>query len=416
MGRSVFFCLFFILLFRTGVWADDDLYSFDMDSYTKKIWEWKGELELTATQRFFNKESIFFKQKFKQESPEHAQDYTLELKLENRWDWNWSRLYLSGEISTTKSTQEDAEEDDALLCEGYWELAIFQPDSLQIGKRLLRWGKGYAYNPVAFLERQKNAEDPEANREGTWLSQWIWIIGEGGGLKNSSLTLVYAPVRSAVNDDFLVKNPDADYKPDRDDDDILGIKAYGLVLTTDLDLYYVSSLKNNTMRWGFDFASNLTANMEIHGEYAETKPENQKAESQYLLGLRYLTEIDVTYIFEWYNHSKGMTKEESETLYRYPMNPKTLQALQQTREINKNYGFLQVSFKEPFDWLYFTPSIIWIRNFDDGSNSLQGKLNYAPWENWIFQVIWQHFDGSEYTQYGENMVRDKFELRLITAF
>lgn len=416
MSPSVFFCLFCLLIFRTGLCAEDDLYSFDVDSYTKKIWEWKGELKLTAAQRIFNEDSVFYKQKFKQESTEDPQDYSLELNLESRWDWNWSRLYLAGEISTTESTQEDADDDDAYLREGYWELALFLPDSLQIGKRLLRWGKGYAYNPVAFLERPKNAEDPEANREGTWLSQWIWIIGKRGGLKNSSLTLVYAPVRSAVNDDFLVENPDAEYEPHRDDDDILGIKAYGLVLTTDLDLYYVASLRNNTMRWGFDFASNLTANLEIHGEYAETKPENQNVERQFLLGLRYLTVTDVTCILEWYNHSEGMTEEASRTLYRIPMNPKTMQALQQNREINKNYGFLQASFKEPFDLLYFTPSIIWIRNLDDGSNSLQGKLNYAPWENWIFEFNWQHFDGPKNTQYGENMVRHKFEVHVTMAF
>jgi hypothetical protein len=32
---------------------------------------------------------------------------------------------------------------------------------LDAGKKVVKWGKGYAWNPVAFVDRPKNPEDPE---------------------------------------------------------------------------------------------------------------------------------------------------------------------------------------------------------------------------------------------------------------
>ncbi len=416
MKLSLFFGFMIHLLQVSCIYAEDDLYVFDVDSYTKKVWEWKGELELTAAQRTFRPDSVFYQAKFKGNAPKNAQDCGLQLSLESRWDWEWSRLYLVGEASGEASTRKDGDTETTSLMEGYWELAIFQPDSLQVGKRLLRWGRGYAYNPVAFLERPKSSEDPEARREGIWLSQWTWIFGENVVFKTSSLALLYVPVRSFFNEDFLVKNPDSEYDPERDDDDLSGIKAYGLVGTTDLDLYVVAYTNHTDVLWGFDFASNLSANLEIHGEYAVTEWENQDKAFQCLLGLRYLTESDVTYILEWYYQSEGLTKDESETLYQSGIPSETIQAFQERREINHNYAFLQASFKEPFDWLYVTLSFTWIKNLDDDSNNLLAKLKYVPGGTWSFQVSWQYFEGSENTQYGENLVRDRCEAMATMAF
>ena len=37
---------------------------------------------------------------------------------------------------------------------------------LDAGKKTLKWGKGYAWNPVAFLDRPKNPDDPDLAPEG----------------------------------------------------------------------------------------------------------------------------------------------------------------------------------------------------------------------------------------------------------
>ena len=39
---------------------------------------------------------------------------------------------------------------------------------MEAGKRTLRWGKGYAWNPIGFVERPKDPNDPDLAREGYW--------------------------------------------------------------------------------------------------------------------------------------------------------------------------------------------------------------------------------------------------------
>jgi len=36
----------------------------------------------------------------------------------------------------------------------------------KLGKQTLLWGKGYAFNPVAFVSRPKDPDDPELALEG----------------------------------------------------------------------------------------------------------------------------------------------------------------------------------------------------------------------------------------------------------
>ena len=47
--------------------------------------------------------------------------------------------------------------------------------TLELGKRALRWGKGYAWSPVAFLERPKDPTDPELAREGFVMATGAWV-------------------------------------------------------------------------------------------------------------------------------------------------------------------------------------------------------------------------------------------------
>ncbi|MFH1287448.1 MAG: hypothetical protein ABII25_01965 [bacterium] len=342
------------------------MYSFEIEGFTKKTWEWKGEFSVTGMAKIFNRDE-----------ETQSQEFNLQLVIDSRWDWNWSRLYLIGDVWTTCSNISGSDEQDAFLREGYWQFSGFDHHTFEMGKRLLRWGKGYAFNPVALLERPKNQEDPEASREGLWIMQGVWIPEAFSGFSSYSVTLVYLPIRKDINED---------YQADINQKNTLGLKLYGLIGTTDIDLYFVRWNEIEETDLGADFAANITSNFEMHGEYA-VEMTSKDDYYKYLLGFRYLTEKDVTWIIEGYHNSSKLTKAT-----------------------NRNFGYLKTSIKEPFNWLYFTPSLAWLRNLDDESQNVITQLNYAPAANWIFQISWQHFSGKQNTQYGENLVQDKLEI------
>jgi hypothetical protein len=400
----------------TQIQAEEDLYSFDVDNFTKKTWEWSGKLQIDAISRSYNQDSVFYTQKFGNEEPESDQDYAALLTIESRWDWEWSRLYLIGEYSNKVSTQDEADEEESKLREGYFELAVWKPHSISVGKKLLRWGKGYAYNPVAFLERPKNPDDPEAGREGVWNTELLLMIGKMPGFENSSLSIVYAPVRENLNDDIFVMDPDAEYDASRDDEDIWGVKWYGLTGTTDLDFYYVSYTQRKMTQWGADFSSNISSNFEVHGEYGNTDLDDGEDFQRSLLGFRYLTDNEITIIGEWFHKSDGYTADETEAMYASMPNQSAMQILTSSKDISQNYAYLQVSIKEPFSWLYFTPSVQWIRNMDDQSNNALLKFSYAPSGSFSWLASIQQLQGAENTQYGESLVQQKVDLQVIYSF
>ena len=48
-----------------------------------------------------------------------------------------------------------------MIYEGYLSLKPSTSLSFKFGKQTLLWGKGYAWNPVAFVSRPKDPDDPE---------------------------------------------------------------------------------------------------------------------------------------------------------------------------------------------------------------------------------------------------------------
>ena len=392
--------------------AEDDPYAFDVEEFTKKTWEWNGEISIVSTDKSFNKSSAAYAVKFPNQDESKSQDLGLKMGINSRWDWDWSRLYISGEIYSTYSTISEFNDQDQFLNEGYWQLSNFGHHSFEIGKRLLRWGKGYAFNPVAILERPKNPDDPESNREGLWMVQGVLIPKAFYGVDSYSVALVFLPVRNNIN---------SDYRSALEIENIWGLRLYALIGTTDLDFYYNQWTEKGETDLGVDFSSNLTTNFEVHGEYLNKKTEEETS-YQALLGLRYLTSNEITWIIEGYHDSSGMRYEESSSLYKRSQNTTTSQAttiigqLQKNKTINQNYSYIKASIKEPFNWLYLTPSLILLSNLDDSSHNITSQFNYAPGTTWIFQVLWQHFTGRENSQYGESLLKDKIEVEFTYSF
>jgi hypothetical protein len=78
----------------------------------------------------------------------------------------------------------------------------------------------------------------------------------------------------------------------------------------------------------------------------------------------------------------------------------------------RDYLYLRVSQKEPFDILYFTPSVISIVNLGDRSFSLTPELLYTGITNFEIRLRGAVNVGDRLSEFGEKQVEGRAELRL----
>ena len=102
----------------------------------------------------------------------------------------------------------------------------------EAGKKVMKWGKGYAWNPVSFIDRPKNPEDPEEALEGTTVATADYIRSFDGPLKTLTLTTALIPVYKYVNAKFG--------EPRRTN---FAAKLYLLLYDTDIRLHGVDGIE-----------------------------------------------------------------------------------------------------------------------------------------------------------------------------
>jgi hypothetical protein len=78
----------------------------------------------------------------------------------------------------------------------------------------------------------------------------------------------------------------------------------------------------------------------------------------------------------------------------------------------RDYLYLRASQKEPFDMLYFTPSITGIYNVDDKSVSISPELLYTGIDNLELRLKSTFLAGDSYTEFGEKLSDCKIEFRI----
>ncbi|MDO9600831.1 MAG: hypothetical protein Q7J02_00805, partial [Rhodocyclaceae bacterium] len=289
------------------------------------------------------------------------------------------------------------------------------------GKQALKWGKGYAWNPVGFVERPKDANDVELAREGFTMVAADFIRNFDGDLKTIAFTPVLLPVSSQINSDF-----------GQSDHLNAAAKLYLLYRDTDIDFTWLGR-GSRAPRFGVDFSRNLTSALEIHGEWAKIRDfelrsvapsgavtTERRNVTSYLLGLRYLTEQDTTYILEYYRNGTGYTETQTQDFYRLIDNLQTNPLLlNPARQISPSYAranpgerylYLRASQKEPFDIVYFTPSITLIGNLDDRSYSLTPELLYTGITNLDLRLRASWLSGKAGSEFGEKQNARRVEL------
>lgn len=423
--RLISLLLWLGLLLPVTSLAED--YSFDLDEFEKKSFSWGGYAELKWNHNWINQSGTFGLLGFHDNPRSDLDRLTSTVQLDGNYnkgivDFNWLLQ------ASAQKDQVDAEQNLDVFS-AYASIKPAPSVTFELGKKTYKWGKGYAWTPVSFIDRPKDPNNPEDALEG-YIGIGVDLIKSlPGTLQTLALTGVLLPVFDDINDDFGEKNHIN-----------LAAKLYLLYRDTDIDFIFFTGSSRST-RFGIDFSKNLATNFEIHGEVAYipeqkvrslntsgTLENHETSVTSYLLGLRYLTANDITTILEFYHNDAGYSEAEMDQFFQLVSDADTLynstgddSLFQQAATISKsgyakpqvgrNYIYAKVTHKEPFDLLYFTPGITTIINLNDKSYSLSPEIVYTGFTNWELRLRYTQMDGDKLTEHGEKLNESKLELR-----
>ncbi len=403
-------------------------YSFDPSEIEKKPYHFGGYAELRPMLYGLDRDAALYQLRFYNRDEGHTlPEYNAALQLEGGIEKEMTKLFVRTNTGYQNSYLGATSTTTAY--EAFLSVKPAPSLTIDAGKKTLKWGKGYAWNPVAFVDRPKNPDEPDLNFEGFIVASADYIRSFSGPLKTLSITPVLIPVSAHANDDF----------GEHDHLNAAG-KIYLLLYDTDIDFLFLAGASRPS-GIGMDFSRNITTNLEVHGEFARINDFTRSyiaadgsahqtvydAESR-LLGLRYLTEKDTTYVVEYYRNGTGFTEEEMRDYFTFVHNAydsylstgndALLQKASAVTE--KNYGrpnagqqylYLRVSRKDPFDILYWTPALTAIANAEDRSYSLSPEIAYTGITNLEMRLKGTVLAGERLSEFGEKPYDYRMELR-----
>lgn len=445
--------LLLLLVHGTAGGADAPAYSTDfaIPEVEESPFEFWGQAEWRMFGRILDKDSAAYRQRFFKDPQEDLSgdallsvkpEFSLQFRevgayLRPRLDLGWSGLPLTSgalDAPSRRFFEGDRHWGGAILLEeGFVTWRPTPSFTLETGKKVLKWGKGYAWNAVNFAARPKDVDDPDQSREGYVMAYADAILSLQGPLATVALTPVLLPVAQDLNTNLAPQ-----------DSLLYGGKLTLLLWDTDLDFLAMAGHGYDT-RLGLDFARNLAENLVLHGEAAlrlgyeqpsldtlgRTQVERFDAFS-FLVGLRYLTPSDTTFILEYFHNGEGYSPREMATYIcwverGYDRYLATGQAglLQQSAPLagdyfsssaGRDYLYFRVSQKEPLDILYLTPTMTVIANLGDGSFSLNPELSYMLTSDLELRPRLIIPVGAPRSEFGEKLNTLRGELRLTWYF
>lgn len=401
-------------------------YTFDASEFEKKPFEIGGYVQFKQESFSLNRDGAFYKLGNVNQPQRDSLDRntgTMELVGKLRQGIGTFDFRTHSDLQRDQS----AHDHNNVLYEGVYSIRPKPGLTMEAGKKSMRWGKGYAWNPIGFVERAKDPNDPELSREGLVMANSDLIFNREGPLQTIAFTPVLLPVSNHVNRDFGATghlNPAA--------------KLYLLYRDTDIDFAWQGK-GSRPGRFGMDFSRNLATNFEIHGEWARiqqfARPVTDSAgrvtsevgnATSYLLGLRYLTEKDTTYIAEYYRNGTGYSDEEAGQFYQLVdtafaqlertgssvLLPRALSLSQGSYgrpNAGKNYLYFRAQQKDALGIVYFQAAITAMMNLQDRSYQLTPELLYAGVKNLNLRLKFFLLQGAAMTDFGEKQNSRKLE-------
>jgi hypothetical protein len=315
----------------------------------------------------------------------------------------------------------------------YEAYVSFKPSpslTLDAGKKTMKWGKGYVWNPAAFLDRPKNPDDPALALEGFVVLSADYIRTFRGPLQVMSITPVLLPVFDRVNAAF----------GRRGRVNAAG-RIYALLYDTDVDFMFLVG-GSRPHRVGFDVSRNLWSNLEVHAEWARTPGaaragideqgnlvERRHAATSFVVGLRYLASTNTTVILDALHDGGGFSRAEMETWYdfvhsahdefvggsgdeRLRRAARAEEAAYGRNTAMRNYLYGRVTQPDALGIVYLSLGASAIVNLDDGSFSVLPEVQYKAGENLELRGQAGVLRGGARTEFGEKQADLRAELRV----
>lgn len=417
-ARTSLFCLLFIACFSAGSQAQEE-FSFDISEFEKSPFEFEGHVQVDASYLRLDRGSALYRLNFLDRDQDSRQlQGGLELQPELTWQDGSRKVYLL--VNLTGSYSQEDWQDDFTLYQANFSRQVNPGTYISLGKTLVRWGKGYAWNPVNFAGRLKNPSDPDLALEGYWTGLVDMVRSFPGALRTVAVTGVIIPADGGVNPGL-----------GEEGHTYIAGKVYALLYDTDIDLLFLSQ-GSRIKKYGLDFSRNITSNFEVHGEWATVTdfskrviaPDGTASVTTFdavstLVGVRYLAPTETTFILEYYRNGEGYTEREAEDFYEFigQAGDTQLQNIRQTAggyqrpNFMRRYAYLRVGQKEPFGLLYVTPALTSMVNLDDGSYTIIPEVAYTGVTNLELRLRLSVLSGDPGTEYGEKQNDWKMELR-----
>ena len=453
--RLVTILISLALLITIEVRAQENEFSFDLQEFEPKPFQLTGSFGVLSGFGEVNKDGALYQLEFLDTDPDRLESHTATLELSGHYqDEGLSFDFLThSEIFYDFRGQE--EEND--LYEAYFGFQSSPAFRFDLGKKSMRWGKGYTWNPVAFVERTKDAGDPELAREGYWIAATDSIFSFDHDLQTLAVTLLVLPVHEDINSDFIEAQSS---QPGSDDcliDEVtnteldeaehvyLAGKLHLLYRDTDIDFMFLSAGARGP-QLGMDFSRNLAPNFEIHGEWAYFADTPQRTitddcqsgpiltddEIAFLLGLKYRTSNDITFIWEYYYNGRGNSKTEQQKFFQCIQDAADANDLNSLDELPiskdletgpfsrpnpmQEYMTLRALWEEPNDILYLSAGLQILYNIQDESYSISPEVFYDKFENIELRIRTTFPEGDPLTEWGEKPNDYKIETEFVYYF
>ena len=410
-----------ILYAHTFTSAFSQEYDFDIPVEEEARIEFNGNLDAKWGMLQTRKSSPFFGLKFYDDS--EKSDYLSQYRL----DFYLDGVYRHKQVGFFMKTFYQYAKEEPLspsFYELYGSLNLSPRLSISIGKRRFNWGKGYAFNPVGYVNAEKDPENPDlalAGKTSVYISYNRSFTSNY--LQNFSVGAILLPPEAEINQKF-------------ESADKIGaaLKLYCLLKNIDIDFMTVFK-KDEPRRFGLDFSTNLRENLEIHAEFSYAHEEikylivddlisQHKMDSgSYILGLRYLNRFNTTLIAEYYHNNSGLSKNDFNSYVNYLQKSiesnipdlinrakSNMSTIFRSKTLMQDYLYVKLIQPEPFSWLYSSVSLFTIYNLADKSFLLSPQLSYKPYTN--FEVLlWPVlFFGGNNTEYGSKQFERKIEI------
>jgi len=342
------------VILNISLYADD--YSFDMDEIEVKTYEYSGYVKLEQ------KHLILDDDKKNSTSAEVFLDYKYFID-----DYTFQSDFMANYINI------DGDEKDTYTVNQLFTTYKYDNNNqFTIGKKTAKWGKGYFFNPIAFIDKKKDPNNPELSREGFVQLNYKYNKVYHNDLKNMSVEVVY------------IEENDENAK-------VLATKLYLLYKDIDIDFAYLYSDEVDN-KLGVDFSTNLQTNFEIHGELVKD------TDSLYsiLLGTKYLTLNDLTITSEYFYQNEQQQKI--------------------TPFWDNKYFINKFSQKEPFDILYLSTYYKNTYNINDNSNINNLGIVYTKIKNMDIDLSINKNIGDIYSEFGSKSIEEFIWLQLKYSF